>query len=511
MKLRTQTLTLGLIGVGMAALVGGIGIFNAGGLAHAVDDANTMASALRESQQADMMHDAIRGDVLLALLSSVNKDPTQLSESRKGLQEHTDSFNKALADLQALPVSSEVKTLVSRTLPLIRKYSDSAARVQQLAQTDYAAAQAAMPEFQSAFTELEKAMGEQGDAIAKIREGMGGIAEAGVDRTVLQIGLALAFAVFTLTTGSLALSTRMTRPMVHAVDIAEQLAGGNLVAAVQESGNDETRQLLQSMARMQGSLSDIVRRVQTGAAGVSIASAEIAQGNHDLSARTESQASALEQTSASMEQLNATVSKNAEAATQANVLATNASQVAVRGGEVVGQVVSTMRGIQDASHKIADIIAVIDGIAFQTNILALNAAVEAARAGEQGRGFAVVASEVRSLAGRSAEAAREIRQLITANVEQVEQGTTLVDQTGSTMTNVVESIQRVADLMAEISSSSAEQGLGVAQIGEAVTEMDQVTQLNAALVEEMAAAASSLKSQAQELVQVVSVFQVADS
>jgi methyl-accepting chemotaxis protein len=211
-----------------------------------------------------------------------------------------------------------------------------------------------------------------------------------------------------------------------------------------------------------------------------------------------------------MSELSSTVRQNADSAAQANQLATTASNVAQRGGQVVGQVVETMKGIQDASQKIADIISVIDGIAFQTNILALNAAVEAARAGEQGRGFAVVASEVRSLAGRSAEAAKEIKQLINTSVERVEQGTALVDQAGSTMTDVVESIRRVADIVGEISAASGEQASGVTQVGQAVDQMDQATQQNAALVEEMAAAASSLRSQAHSLVEVMAVFKLAD-
>ncbi|MFN4349858.1 MAG: methyl-accepting chemotaxis protein [Hylemonella sp.] len=253
-------------------------------------------------------------------------------------------------------------------------------------------------------------------------------------------------------------------------------------------------------------MSVAVATVRSSAGSMDVACAEIASGNHDLSARTESQASALQQTAASMEELSSTVKQNADNARTANQLAQSASTVAVQGGEVVAQVVDTMKGINDSSRKIADIISVIDGIAFQTNILALNAAVEAARAGEQGRGFAVVASEVRSLAGRSAEAAKEIKTLITDSVGRVEQGSALVDQAGSTMSEVVASIRRVTDIMGEISAASSEQTKGVSQVGEAVTQIDQATQQNAALVEEMAAAASSLKSQAQELVQAVSVF-----
>jgi methyl-accepting chemotaxis protein-1 (serine sensor receptor) len=266
--------------------------------------------------------------------------------------------------------------------------------------------------------------------------------------------------------------------------------------------------VMAGMVEMQQSLRKVVASVRQGSESVSTASAEIAQGNQDLSSRTESQAGALEETAASMEELSSTVKQNADNARQANQLAQNASTVAVRGGEVVAEVVDTMKGINDSSKKIADIISVIDGIAFQTNILALNAAVEAARAGEQGRGFAVVASEVRSLAGRSAEAAKEIKALISASVERVEQGTVLVDKAGETMTEVVNSIRRVTDIMGEISAASTEQSSGVAQVGEAVTQMDRATQQNAALVEEMAAAASSLKTQAQELVNVVAVFKL---
>jgi len=293
----------------------------------------------------------------------------------------------------------------------------------------------------------------------------------------------------------------------EATALTRRMADGDLTVEIALK-HPEASSLLKAIALMRDKFSVIVHDVRQGSEGVATASAEIAQGNHDLSARTESQASALEETAASMEQLNATVKQNADRALQANQLALNASTVAVQGGDIVAQVVDTMKGINDASRKIGDIISVIDGIAFQTNILALNAAVEAARAGEQGRGFAVVASEVRSLAGRSAEAAKEIKILINASVERVAQGTTLVDQAGTTMQEVVGSIRRVTDIMGEISAASNEQSQGVNQVGEAVSQMDQVTQQNAALVEEMAAAASSLKSQAQELVQTVAVFKL---
>jgi methyl-accepting chemotaxis protein len=266
--------------------------------------------------------------------------------------------------------------------------------------------------------------------------------------------------------------------------------------------------VLALMGAMQSQLVGLIGQVRISADSIATASAQIAQGNNDLSGRTEEQASALEETAASMEQLGTTVKQNAENALQADQLAQGASVVAIKGGDVVGQVVATMKGINDSSKKITDIISVIDGIAFQTNILALNAAVEAARAGEQGRGFAVVASEVRNLAGRSAEAAKEIKSLISTSVERVEQGTALVNQAGVTMTEVVGSIKRVTDIMVEISAASTEQSAGVAQVGEAVRRMDQATQQNAALVEESAAAAESMKAQAQQLVQAVASFKL---
>ena len=307
---------------------------------------------------------------------------------------------------------------------------------------------------------------------------------------------------------SLVFIRSITQPVHEAVQVARAVADGNLQVHVPVRGNNELGQLMRALEDMRHHLEGVVSTVMRGSESLATASAEIAQGNTDLSDRTEQQASALEQTAASMEELGSTVRQNADSARQANQLAQNASTVAVQGGEVVGQVVHTMRDINDSSRKIADIISVIDGIAFQTNILALNAAVEAARAGEQGRGFAVVASEVRSLAGRSAEAAKEIKALITASVERVEHGTALVDTAGNTMTEVVASIRRVTDIMGEISAASSEQSLGVSQVGEAVKQMDQVTQQNAALVEEMAAAAGSLKTQAQELVRAVEVFQL---
>jgi methyl-accepting chemotaxis protein len=286
------------------------------------------------------------------------------------------------------------------------------------------------------------------------------------------------------------------------------VAKGDLTVRITTRPGDSSS-LMAALAAMRDSLVRVVTEVRGNSESVATASAQIAQGNQDLSGRTERQASALQETAATMEQLGTTVRSNAESARQANQLAQGASAVAGQGGQVVGKVITTMRDINESSRKIGDIISVIDGIAFQTNILALNAAVEAARAGDQGRGFAVVASEVRSLAQRSAEAAKEIKALIVGSVEQVDRGTALVDDAGKTMDEIVGSIRRVTDIVAEISSASVEQSSGVQQVGEAVSQMDQATQQNAALVEESAAAAESLKAQARQMVQAVAVFKLA--
>ncbi len=508
MKLRQQILLLGLVGILMTCLVGAIGLISASRLAYAIDNSASMGLAMQSSQEADMLHDAVRSDVMMALLSAINGETSQLNEAQANLKEHTQKFNQLMSNLQGMETLAEHKTTLATTAPLVKRYTEAAEGIQKLALSDLPGAQTAMPAFQKLFKDLEKQMGAQSDAIAKQAKSMDDLNHQHVLQSKIQILSILAAAALLLVIASLWLARRLAEPMTHAVNMADQLAQGNLAVPVILSGNDETIQLLTAMSRMQTSFGGIVKNVKINAESVAIASAEIAQGNQDLSSRTEQQACALEQTAASMEELSATVKQNADNARQANQLAVNASSVAIKGGEVVGQVIDTMKGINESSRKISDIIQVIDGIAFQTNILALNAAVEAARAGEQGRGFAVVASEVRSLAGRSAEAAKEIKSLISASVDCVEQGTALVNQAGTTMTEVVVSIRRVTDIMGEISAASNEQALGVTQVGQAVGQMDQATQQNASLVEEMAAAASSLKSRAQALVQEVSVFRL---
>ncbi|HYD94501.1 MAG TPA: methyl-accepting chemotaxis protein [Noviherbaspirillum sp.] len=341
------------------------------------------------------------------------------------------------------------------------------------------------------------------------------VAEKSVEngvRTVSQAGLVMLVVAIAAVVAAVAVATyvtaSITRPIDAAVKVAQTVASGDLTSRIEVTTTEETGQLLKALKDMNDNLVKIVGDVRAGTETIATASSQIAVGNTDLSSRTEEQASSLEETASSMEELTTTVKQNADNARQANALAVSASEVASRGGTVVGEVVATMGAINESSKKIADIITVIDGIAFQTNILALNAAVEAARAGEQGRGFAVVASEVRNLAQRSAAAAKEIKALIVDSVEKVETGGKLVDQAGATMNDIVDSIGRVTDIMAEIQAASQEQSAGIDQINQAISQMDQVTQQNAALVEEAAAASESLQDQAARLARTVSVFKL---
>ena len=353
-------------------------------------------------------------------------------------------------------------------------------------------------------TQLDKLIAWQSDMMVKSGAQS---EEAAASARLLVLVLAIAAAVMSIVIGFIA-TRSITRPLAEAVGVARRVAGGDLTSRIVVTSTDETGQLLQALKEMNASLQRIVGDVRNGTDTIATASTQIAVGNMDLSARTEQQAGALEETASSMEELASTVKQNADNARQANQMAQSASEIARKGGAVVSQVVGTMGSINDASRKIVDIISVIDGIAFQTNILALNAAVEAARAGEQGRGFAVVASEVRNLAQRSATAAKEIKTLINDSVAQVDIGTALVAQAGATMEEMVTSVQRVTDIMGEISSASHEQEAGIQQINQAVADMDSVTQQNAALVEEAAAAAGSMQEQAAQLAAAVGTFKL---
>ena len=443
--------------------------------------------------------------VLLAVVAGVGQfQLAKIQRLNSGLDDR--AYRLSLAADWATQVKIAVAT--KSTLPTLEIEAVKKLGSLVQAEPEKAALSSAMTSYSGPAEEHLKAVDNLAGKLVSFQ-----IADSGQLQSALNVAVALNWSILCVgVVLGIGIAIRISRgivgPLMLAASVAERIAEGDLSSSIQTSGSDELGAMLRSLSRMQGSLVSLVAKVRDGSEAVANSSAEIAQGNNDLSARTEQQASALQQTASSMDELSATVKQNAESAQTANQLATNASAVAVRGGDVVAEVVATMKGINESSRKIADIISVIDGIAFQTNILALNAAVEAARAGEQGRGFAVVASEVRSLASRSAEAAREIKSLISASVERVEHGTALVDQAGATMTEVVSSIRRVTDIMGEISSASSEQAHGVAHVGEAVTHMDQATQQNAALVEQMAAAASSLKGQAQDLVHAVEAFKL---
>jgi methyl-accepting chemotaxis protein len=377
------------------------------------------------------------------------------------------------------PNDAEIRARIDgKMLPAMKAYVES---VQKLAN------------YQT--TLFDQANAKIDDVYAQAKMLMGALGLA-----ALAIGAALAWS----------LSRSITRPLNHAVRVAQTVAAGDLTSRIESNRKDELGQLLDALKAMNASLLQTVTEVRTGTDTIATASKQIAAGNLDLSSRTEEQASSLEETASSMEELNVTVRQNADNARQANAMAEAASGVAARGGVVIGQVVGTMGEIEASAKQIADIISVIDGIAFQTNILALNAAVEAARAGEQGRGFAVVATEVRSLAQRSAAAAKDIKTLIDRSVERVGAGSRLVTEAGVTMQEIVDSVSRVTDIMSEISAASQEQTAGIDQINQAISQMDQVTQQNAALVEEAAAASEAMQDQAARLASVVSVFRIED-
>ena len=381
------------------------------------------------------------------------------------------------AVLKRRHAGEDVTAVLERELkPLAEAYSESIHKLEEFQQTLYDA------------------------ALVRAEE------NAAQGRLILIVGSVLALLLGAAS--AFVLTRSITGPLRQAARSARFIADGDLTQPIHSEGKDEAAELLQALKSMQDNLVGIVGNVRSGTDTIATASSQIAAGNHDLSSRTEEQASSLEETAASMEELTSTVKQNADNARQANQLAVSASSVAVKGGSVVAEVVGTMGAINASSRKIVDIIGVIDGIAFQTNILALNAAVEAARAGEQGRGFAVVAAEVRNLAQRSAAAAKEIKTLIGDSVDKVEEGSKQVAEAGRTMDEIVDSVKRVTDIMAEITAASQEQTSGIEQINQAITQMDQVTQQNAALVEEAAAAASSLQEQASGLSQVVSVFKV---
>lgn len=420
------------------------------------------------------------------------------------------AITAALETMNKLLESEEEKTLYTKIQNARATYLTSFLKVADLIEADEKDNAAIMMNAET-FPALDTLLGYTNElADLQKKHVTAGGAEAARDISS-SIILMIAVGILALVFGigfALWLTNAITKPLIAAVNVAQRVANGDLTTQIEVGSSDETGQLLQALKDMNSSLSKTVCEVRIGTDSIATASGQISSGNMDLSNRTESQASSLEETASSMEELTSTVRQNADNARQANQLVVTASDVAVKGGQVVSEVVHTMNSIKESSRKIVDIIGVIDGIAFQTNILALNAAVEAARAGEQGRGFAVVAAEVRNLAQRSAGAAKEIKALIGDSVEKVDAGSKLVDAAGMTMNEIVTSVKQVADIMTEISSASQEQSSGIEQVNQAIAQMDEMTQQNAALVEEAAAAAKSMQDQALALGQAVSIFKL---
>ncbi|MFZ4873998.1 methyl-accepting chemotaxis protein [Janthinobacterium sp. Mn2066] len=486
--------------------------------AYALFSAHANAEATRQMMQKPLAKERLVSDWYVLIYSAIARtsmitrstDETLATVFAEPIAESTRQGGELLKKIEELLDSDEEKAIFKASIAERVKYQDAKTLVMNARKAgDPAKAEAiyrdsfapAATSYQANVKALLAQQRKAIDATAKSIE-----AANGRSFTLLLLLCALAVALGSLCAWLITHS--ITKPLKTAVKVAETVAQGDLRTNFEPPARDEIGDLMRALHGMNEALRKVVSEVQAGTGAIATASGQIAAGNTDLSARTEQQASSLEETASSMEELTSTVKQNADNARQANQMAVTASGVAERGGSIVSQVVDTMGAIDAASTKIVDIIGVIDGIAFQTNILALNAAVEAARAGEQGRGFAVVATEVRNLAQRSAAAAREIKALIGDSVEQVNNGTRLVQQAGTTMGDVVDSVRRVTDIMAEITAASAEQSAGIDQVNQAIAQMDQVTQQNAALVEEAAAAAESLQDQATRLAQVAAGFQL---
>ncbi|HZW12593.1 MAG TPA: methyl-accepting chemotaxis protein [Noviherbaspirillum sp.] len=478
----------------------------------AMDEISVNGAALKNQMQADMAHDALRSDVLAAFLASERKDAKEQDEINKAVARHAADFRDSIAALDAAELNSGIKTELEKLQPALTAYLASTESITSLAFSDLTAARAKYGDFMLAFRALEHEMAELSNLIEASSNERREAGDRAVVRARTELFVICTLSVLVLLSLGYFISRSISRRLDEAISVATRISQGKLAAGIHVDADDDSEpgRLLRAMKEMDAQLLRIVGHVRQGTEMIARASGEIASGNADLSNRTEQQAGALEETASSMEELTATVRQTAENAQQANEFAVVATDVATKGGEIVGRAVERMGAIDSSARKIVDIIGVIDGIAFQTNILALNAAVEAARAGEQGRGFAVVASEVRALAQRSATAAKEIKGLIGDAVENVNAGSGMVAEAGATMDEIVASIKRVNDIIGEIASASHEQTAGIEQINQAISELDQTTQQNAALVEQAAVASDAMKEQARLLEQAVSVFSTGD-
>ena len=509
--IRMKLLSFGAMSLLLVLAVGIAGYNGLSRVDNAMDSIVVGSSGLKNHLVADMMHDALRSDVLAALLASAENDLDQKKSINTDLQEHATLFRDKLKENEELPLNDTIKQRLASTKPALSAFIKASENIVELAFKDRASALAKMGDFKSSFDALAdemEALSELFETSESESQATGDAAVVLADNMIIIITLVSAFILISL---SLYMASRITKPINVAVKEADKISKGDLTGSIEITTRDETGMLLGALNNMKIKLLETVSVVRDSTNEVTLAATEISKGNLDLSQRTEEQASSLEETASSMEEMTSTVKQNADNAAQANQLAITTREQAESGGKVLGEAISAMGEINTSSSKIADIISVVEEIAFQTNLLALNAAVEAARAGEQGRGFAVVASEVRSLAQRSSESSKEIKVLIEDSVSKVKNGSELVDKSGKTLEEIVNSVKKVTDIIAEITASSREQATGIDQVNKAVMQMDEVTQQNAALVEEAASASKSMEEQAQKLNQQISFFRVDDS
>jgi methyl-accepting chemotaxis protein len=498
MKITVKMKLIGMaaLGIALVAIVGVISYWGASRVDGAMDEITLNSTALRNHMTADMMHDALRSDVMAAFVAAVNSNPKDEQMIVADLEEHAQIFTQSLDENTRLDLDEEIKAGLADARPALEAYIQSARKITDGVFKDYSAAYEQLDAFKQDFDRLADEMESLSALIETSNmnsQEYGDKAVAMANQSILAISV---LAIVIMLVVSRVLSLQIIRPLSSLMENVRKIANGDLTTSNRVTSRDEIGDLMAVMNDMSAKLAEMVGRVSEASVSVATGAREIAAGSINLSQRTEEQASSLEETASSMEELTSTVKQNADNARQASQLANAARESAEKGSDVVSRAMGAMGEINTSSKKVADIIGVIDEIAFQTNLLALNAAVEAARAGEQGRGFAVVAAEVRSLAQRSATSAKEIKDLIGDSVHKVNDGARLVDQSGKTLEEIVASVKKVTDIVAEIAAASQEQSAGIEQVNRAVMQMDEMTQQNAALVEQASAASRSMEEQA---------------